>query len=68
MIQTHAVYVNHRPAFGLSPLNLIQAFHALTTNEEGEGPGSSVDRATLLTMLQEHGRYGGWRVGIMSVL
>ena len=55
MIQTHAVYINHRPAFGLSPLNLIQAFHALTTNEEGEGPGSSVDRATLLTMLQEHG-------------
>jgi Ca2+-binding EF-hand superfamily protein len=51
------LYVNHRPAFGLSPLNLIQAFHALTTNEEGEGPGSSVDRATLLTMLQEHGEH-----------
>ena len=63
MFYTVAVYVNHRPAFGLSPVHLIHAFRALAAADDeegvelGAGPGgsSSVDRRTLLSMLQEHG-------------
>ena len=47
------VYINHRPAFGLSPVDLLQAFSSLSV--DGEGPGCTVDRATLLAMLQENG-------------
>ena len=52
---THAVYINHRPAFGLSPSDLIRAFSALGTG--GEGVGCTADRGTLLAMLQEHGTF-----------
>lgn len=43
------VYINHRPAFGLSPAQLVKAFHVL-------GEGGSIDRAKLLTLLQENGQ------------
>ena len=49
-ICTHTVYINHRPAFGLSPIDLLQAFSTL-----GDGPGCTVDRGTLLALLQENG-------------
>ena len=49
-----AVYVNHRPAFGLSPSEVGRAFKVL-----GERVGASqewsLDRGKLLTLLQEKG-------------
>lgn len=49
-----AVYINHRPAFGLSPAELSRAFVVLSGEEEQSG---ILDRAKLLSLLQEK----GWR-------
>ena len=63
------VYVNHRPAFGLSPAQLSQAFRVLGQRHKG-GQEWVVDKGELLTMLQEKGKQpllshtcsyiGGW--------
>lgn len=53
------MYVNHRPAFGLSPAQLTRAFRVLGQQEEEGEEGRkewAVDRGTLLTLLQEKGR------------
>ena len=53
------MYVNHRPAFGLSPAQLTRAFHVLGQQEEEEDKGRkewAVDRGRLLALLQEKGR------------
>ena len=47
------VFINHRPVFGLSPLDLVWAFQTLGEREEGQG--CVIDRAHLLTLLQENG-------------
>ena len=47
-----AVYINHRPAFGLSPAELSRAFVVLSGEEEQSG---ILDRAKLLSLLQEKG-------------
>ena len=48
------MYVNHRPAFGLSPSQLGKAFKVLG-ERHGDSQKWTVDRATLLTLLQERG-------------
>ena len=53
------MYVNHRPAFGLSPAQLTRAFCVLGQQEEEEEEGKkewAVDRGRLLALLQEKGR------------
>ena len=59
---TDSVYINHRPAFGLSPIDLIRAFKSLASSyntDDGvsDGAGFTVDRGTLLAMLQENGNH-----------
>ncbi len=49
---THTVYINHRPAFGLSPGQFLEAFKALG---QRSGDEYTVDRTTLLELLQEKG-------------
>ena len=46
------MYINHRPAFGLSPAELSRAFVVLSGEEEQSGV---LDRAKLLSLLQEKG-------------
>lgn len=46
------VYVNHRPAFGLSPFDLHEAFTKLGTPGD---EGFAIDRNKLLTLLQNKG-------------
>ena len=48
-----SVYVNHRPAFGLSPDDLHKAFEILGMRLDGDEP--AVDRGTLLSVLQRKG-------------
>ena len=48
------VYVNHRPAFGLSPSALGRAFRQLGERVGGDQRWT-IDRATLLSLLQEKG-------------
>ncbi len=50
----NAVYINHRPVFGLSPLQVGQAFKMLGSKQKDEKHWS-VDRNTLLSLLQEKG-------------
>ena len=47
-----AVYVNHRPAFGLSPFDLNEAFTKLGIQSD---EGFAIDRDRLLTLLQNKG-------------
>ena len=47
-----AVYVNHRPAFGLSPFDLNEAFTKLGMPSD---EGFVIDRDRLLTLLQNKG-------------
>lgn len=47
------VYINHRPAFGLSPEKLLKAFETLGMYTE---KGSAIDRGDLLEMLQTKGK------------
>ena len=47
-----AVYVNHRPAFGLSPFDLHDAFTKLGSPGED---GFSINRDNLLSLLQNKG-------------
>ena len=49
-----AVYVNHHPAFGLSPSQIGQAFRVLGERVGGDQRWT-LDRATLLSLLQEKG-------------
>ena len=53
-----AVYVNHRPAFGLSPSQLGQAFRLLGERVGGDQRWT-MDRATLLSLIQEKGVFKG---------
>jgi len=47
------VYVNHRPAFGISPTELEDAFAKIgRLNENGE---AEIDRGALLEILQRKG-------------
>lgn len=48
------LYVNHRPAFGLSPEKLLKAFETLGMYTE---KGSAIDRGDLLEMLQTKGEH-----------
>ena len=48
-----AVYVNHRPAFGLSPEKLQWAFDTLGV---ASPDGGVIDRGDLLTLLQNRGQ------------
>ena len=50
-----SVYVNHRPAFGLSPAQVAKAFRALG-GREGASQEWTVDRGKLLALLQENGK------------
>jgi len=47
-----SVYINHRPAFGLSPEKLLQAFETLGVPT---GNGRAINRGDLLEMLQTKG-------------
>ena len=47
------MYVNHRPAFGLSPFDLHEAFTKLGTPGD---EGFAIDRDRLLSLLQNKGR------------
>lgn len=49
-----SVYVNHRPAFGFNPYELIQAFQTLGDVDEEDGE-VKIDRGLLLYLLQERG-------------
>ena len=46
------VYVNHRPAFGLSPFDLQEAFNKLGMPGD---EGFAIDRDRLLSLLQNKG-------------
>ncbi|XP_035690518.1 cilia- and flagella-associated protein 251-like [Branchiostoma floridae] len=48
------LYINHRPAFGLSPLDLQKAFEILGMDTE-DGP--AIDRGSLLDLLQSKGEH-----------
>lgn len=50
-----SVYINHRPVFGLTPLQVGQAFKVLGDKLKDERYWS-VDRNTLLTLLQAKGK------------
>ena len=50
------VYVNHRPAFGLSPFDLHEGFTKLGTPGD---EGFAIDRDRLLTLLQNKGMNNG---------
>ena len=52
---SRAVYINHRPVFGLSPAQLARAFHVLGQRHEG-GKEWAMDRGRLLAVLQERGK------------
>jgi len=47
------VYVSHRPAFGLSPFDLHEAFTKLGATDDEK---FSIDRDRLLSLLQNKGR------------
>ncbi|XP_078482961.1 cilia- and flagella-associated protein 251-like [Ciona intestinalis] len=49
------LYVNHRPAFGLSPDEIRKAFSVLATRTDDTE--ASVDRSTLLSVLQRKGEH-----------
>ena len=49
-----AVYINHRPVFGLSSDQLEQAFRVLGEPDAEGNP--SIDRGHLLYLLQNKGR------------
>lgn len=49
-----AVYINHRPAFGLSPEKIKWAFDTLGLPTE---EGNAIERGDLLDMLQSKGRF-----------
>ena len=48
-----SVYINHRPVFGLSPVDLVTAFQTLGTRDEAQG--WTMGREELVAMLQENG-------------
>ena len=48
-----SVYVNHRPAFGLSATKLYEAFEVLGLDEYEGAP--AIDRGELLDILQTKG-------------
>ena len=48
-----SVYINHRPAFGLSPEKLVKAFETLGFSTD---KGVAIERGDLLEMLQTKGR------------
>ena len=50
------VYVNHRPAFGLSPFELHEGFTKLGTPGD---EGFAIDRDRLLALLQNKGKMYG---------
>ena len=47
------MYVNHRPAFGLSPFDLYEGFTKLGTPGD---EGFAIDRDRLLALLQNKGK------------
>lgn len=51
-----AVYINHRPVYGLAPTQFIRAFKHLGRREEGAKEWS-ISRPTLLSVLQERGEF-----------
>ena len=50
------MYVNHRPAFGLSPFELHEGFTKLGTPGD---EGFAIDRDRLLALLQNKGKMYG---------
>ena len=50
----YTVYVNHRPAFGLSPSQLGRAFKVLGESVGGDQRWT-IDKPTFLALLQEKG-------------
>ncbi len=51
---TRTVYINHRPAFGISPAQFEEAFKTLGQRSGGSQQWT-VDRPRLLELLQEKG-------------
>ena len=49
-----AVYINHRPAFGLSPEKLIKAFETLGLPTD---KGFAIERGDLLDLMQTKGKH-----------
>jgi len=60
-----SVYINHRPAFGLSPDKLLQAFETLGLPGD---KGSSINRGDLLEMLQTKGKKHGTLLNTMALV
>lgn len=51
---THTVYINHRPAFGISPAQFQDVFKMLGQRSGGSQQWT-IDRQRLLELLQEKG-------------
>ena len=49
-----AVYINHRPVFGLAPAQFLRAFKQLGKREEGDKEWR-ISRPKFLSLLQERG-------------
>ncbi len=49
------MYINHRPAFGLQPERMLEAFESLGVSYDGI---CSIDRGELLDLLQNKGNRG----------
>lgn len=60
------VYVNHRPAFGLSPSQLGHAFKVLGDRVGGDQRWT-IDRATFLSLMQEKGTYARTQHVVMTL-
>ncbi|XP_005089173.1 cilia- and flagella-associated protein 251 [Aplysia californica] len=50
------LYINHRPAFGLSPEKLLWAFQTLAESPE-LGKGGYIERGDMLDLLQKKGEH-----------
>ena len=51
------MYINHRPAFGLNPADLNQAFELLTDEFSSEDGQPQISRENLLYLLQQFGEH-----------
>ena len=62
----YPVYVNHRPAFGLSATRLHEAFDVLGLDEYDGAP--SIERGELLDLLQTKGNQVSANFGVNTAL
>lgn len=54
---TFLVYINHRPAFGLNPTDLYQAFNVICNQSDSEDGQPQINRENLLYLLQQYGEH-----------